>query len=152
MPWHIAAGNHDIGPEFINRFQDYYYSFLHRNDLFIILTPGLDNWNIRGDQLTFLIHTLDSNYMNVDRVFIFLHELIWWRPDNEYGHVNINYTPHFPGYTNYEDTVRPLLLSYPNEFTLFAGDLGCTDQVSAFMYDKKDNITLIGSGMGGAGT
>lgn len=149
MPWHIAAGNHDMGSEFIQRFQNYYHYFIHKNDLFIILTPGLDNWNIRGDQLSFLISTLDDNYLNVENIFIFLHELIWWRPDNEYGHININYAPHFPGYTNYEDTIRPLLLAYPNEITLFAGDLGCTDQVSAFMYDKKDNITLIGSGMGG---
>ncbi len=39
----IAAGNHDIGSEFVNRFGNYYFSFKHKNDLFIVLTPGLDS-------------------------------------------------------------------------------------------------------------
>ena len=28
MPVYIAAGNHDIGDEFVNRFEDYYYSLI----------------------------------------------------------------------------------------------------------------------------
>jgi len=28
MPVYIAAGNHDIGSEFVNRFEDYYYSLI----------------------------------------------------------------------------------------------------------------------------
>ena len=54
MPIYIAAGNHDVGAEFVSRFGQYYYSFIHNNDLFIILTPGLDSWNIKGSQLEFL--------------------------------------------------------------------------------------------------
>lgn len=149
MPIHIAAGNHDIGEEFLNRFENYYYSFIHQNDLFIILTPGLDSWNISGDQLEFMINAIDSNYTQVNNVFIFLHELIWWSPNNEYQNIEINFEPYYPGSTNFESVIKPLLLSYPNNFVLYAGDLGCSNVVSPFMYHNFDNITLIGSGMGG---
>lgn len=149
MPVYIAVGNHDMGEEFINRFGDYYYSFIYNNDLFIVLTPGLDAWNISGDQLAFLENTLDSNYTSVNNIFIFLHELIWWSPTNEYHNVHINYPPYYPGSTNFDTVVKPLLLSYPNNITIYAGDLGCTNAVSPFMYHHFDNITLIGSGMGG---
>ncbi len=149
MPVRLAAGNHDMGSEFVNRFGDYYYSFTHNNDLFIVLTPGLDSWNIVGDQLEFLSNTLDSNSANVNNIFIFMHELIWWSPDNEYQNVIINYEPHYPGSTNFDAVVKPLLLSYPNKITIYAGDVGATAQVSPFMYHSFANITLIASGMGG---
>lgn len=149
MPVFFAAGNHDIGTEFVNRFSNYFFSFKHKNDLFIILTPGLDSWNISGNQLDFLINTIDSNYSTVNNIFIMMHELIWWSPNNEYNYVNINWVPHYPGSTNYESVIKPLLLSYPNKITVYAGDLGCTNQVSPFMFDNFNNITLIGSGMGG---
>ena len=149
MPVYIAAGNHDIGAEFVNRFGDYYFSFEHNNDLFIVLTPGLDSWNISGSQLEFLTNTLDSNYTIVNNIFIFMHELIWWSPSNEYQNIDINFEPHYPGSTNFDTVIKPLLLSFPNNITIYAGDLGCTDQVSPYMYHSFDNITLIGSGMGG---
>jgi len=41
-----------------------------------------------------------------------------------------------------------LLESYPNNITLFAGDIGATNSSSPFMYHQFNNITLIGSGMG----
>ena len=149
MPVYIAAGNHDVGAEFINRFGNYYFSFVHTNDLFIVLTPGLDSWNIIGDQLEFLTNTLNSNYNIVNNIFIFLHELIWWSPGNEYQNIDINFEPYYPGSTNFDTIIKPLLLSFPNNITIYAGDLGCTDQVSPYMYHSFHNITLIGSGMGG---
>ncbi len=151
MPVYLAAGNHDVGAEFVKRFGDYYYGFIYRNDLFIVLTPSLDAWNITGDQLAFLQNTLDSAHAEVNNIFIFLHELIWWSPTNQYQHVEINYRPHYPGSTNFDTVVKPLLLSYSNSnnITLYAGDLGCTNSVSPYMYDHFGNVTLIGSGMGG---
>ncbi len=148
MPIYLAAGNHDVSEEFENRFGDYYYSFVQNSDLFIILAPSLDQWNIIGEQLDFLTSTLEENYQNVDNIFIFLHELIWWSPTNEYQDVIINFVPSYPGSTNFDTEIKPLLLSYPNPITLFAGDLGATSVVSFAMYHHFDNITLIGSGMG----
>ncbi|NOR88169.1 MAG: T9SS type A sorting domain-containing protein [Bacteroidales bacterium] len=148
MPIKIAAGNHDYGTEFTDRFGSYYYSFIQNNDLFFILSPVMDQWNISGEQFDFLIHTLDENSTVVNHIFIFLHELIWWSPYNRYQNIIINFTPQYPGSTNFESIVKPLLQSYPNNFTIYAGDLGATSKVSAIMHDQLENITLIASGMG----
>ena len=148
VPVHIAAGNHDIHELYPQYFGDYYYSFSHRDDLHIILTPGLDKWNISGDQLAFLEQTLADEAPAARHIFIYVHELIWWTPDNEYKDTKINYKPYYPGKNNFDEVVKPLLLSYPNHITIFAGDLGATDAVSSLMYDEVDNLTLIGTGMG----
>lgn len=150
MPFHIAAGNHDLNAYFRNRYApDVYSSFIHKGDLFIILAPGLNNWNIESDQLTFLTTTLNNDAQNVKNIFIFMHELIWWSPTNKYQNIEINYEPHYPGSTNYESVVKPLLKNYSNPITLIAGDVGCKIEVSPFMYDTDENITLLASGMGG---
>lgn len=148
VPVHIAAGNHDIHELYEQYFGEYYYRFMHGGDLHIILTPGLDDWNLEGQQLAFLEKTLASAAATSRHIFIYLHELIWWSPTNKYSDININYKSHYPGSTNFDTVVKPLLLSYPNEITIFAGDLGATAQVSHLMYDQVDNLTLIGSGMG----
>lgn len=148
-PIKIAAGNHDVGGEFVNRFGAYYYSFFEHNDLCIVLTPSLSSWNITGDQLTFLTSTLNTYASSADHIFIFLHELIWWSPTNEYQDVEINFEPSYPGSSNYDTVIKPLLLSLDNPVTIYAGDLGCRTDVTPVMYDSFDNITLIASGMGG---
>ncbi|MBM3404099.1 MAG: T9SS type A sorting domain-containing protein [Bacteroidetes bacterium] len=149
MPVYIAAGNHDMGDEFLLRFGPYYSCFKHDSDLFVILTPGLDNWNITGSQKEFLVSTLDSFAPQSRYVFIMLHELIWWSPDSIFRNVTINYIGHYPGSTNFWNEIEPILNALPNKVVMYAGDLGCTDFVSPFMYYAYDNITLIASGMGG---
>lgn len=148
MPYYISAGNHDMSNTFEERFNEYFFSFTHHQDLFIILTPGLNQWNIEGDQLAFLEQTLNDYASESRHIFIMLHELIWWSPDNIFQEVKINWEPHYPGSTNYEEVVKPLLLSYPNKIFLYAGDVGCTKQVSPCMYYHYENLTLIASGMG----
>lgn len=149
IPLYIAAGNHDIGVEFTQRFGDYYYSFVLHDDLFITLTPSLNNWNISGYQKDFLFETLSNQAQDVNNIFIFLHELIWWSPDSIFQNVIINYVPGYPGSTNFWSEIEPVISALPNNIVFFAGDLGCTSAVTPFMYYKYDNITLIGSGMGG---
>lgn len=147
IPIHIASGNHDRSALFLTLFDKYYYSFFHERDLFIILTPT--NWNIENEQLEFLRQKILDNYNYVENIFIFIHELVWWSPENIFKNIKINYAPYYPGSTNYWDEIHPFLDSLPNNIVIFAGDLGCTQQVSPYMYYKQDNITLIGSGMGG---
>jgi len=146
IPIHIAAGNHDRGPVFESLY-DYYYSFWNENDAFIILSPT--NWNIEGKQKDFLFETIDSMSSRANNIFIFCHELIWWSPDNEFKNVVINYSPQYPGQTNYWTEISPHLESIPNNVIIYAGDLGASNSVSPYMYYQYDNITLIGSGMGG---
>lgn len=146
FPIYIAPGNHDRGPEFLKRFKKYYHSFTLHDDLFIVLSPT--RWNIEGEQKDFLIKTIQQNQHQVNNIFIFCHELIWWDPDNKFGNIKINYKPHYPGQTNYYEEVKPILDTLSNEVIILAGDLGNTANVDAYMYYKEGNITLIGSGMG----
>ena len=37
----------------------------------------------------------------------------------------------------------------PNKVVVFAGDLGATFNVDHYMYYQEENVTFIGSGMGG---
>lgn len=149
MPVLIAAGNHDICMEFTQRFGPYYYSFINHNDLFIILTPSLGKWNIRGDQKNFLFSTIDSLADKVNNIFVMHHELIWWSPYNILNNIIINYIPDYPGETNFWTEIEPVFNNLPNKVFFFAGDLGATTQVSPFMYYSYDNITMLGTGMGG---
>jgi len=146
-PIHIAAGNHDRGALFEETFGDYFYSFKQNDDLFIILSPT--DWNIEGEQKTFLEETINNNSASVNNIFIFMHELIWWSPDNIFKNVKINYVGHYPGTTNYWSEIEPLFKNIENNIVLIAGDLGTNQTVDSYMYYKEENITYIASGMGG---
>jgi len=149
MPVYIAAGNHDMGSEFTSRFGAYYYYFIHKNDLNIVLTPRLGNWSIKNQQKEFMINTIKDHANDVDNIFVFHHELIWWSPYNVLKDVIINYLPDYPGYTNFWNEIEPIFHSLQNNVVFYAGDLGATTAVSPFMYYSYDNITMIGTGMGG---
>lgn len=147
---YIAAGNHDRGPIYESIFGKYYYSFVFKNNLYIILSPT--NWNIENDQLDFLSQTLNNNMQGdetCNNVFIFLHELIWWSPTNEFSAVNINWPGHYPGSSNYDVVIHDLLKSVNQPVYLFAGDLGASSSTSPFMKAQRDNVNFIATGMGG---
>ena len=147
FPVYLAAGNHDRGKGYLNNYTDYYYHLKKEDDLFIILSPT--NWNIEKEQKNYLIKTIQDNHHEVNNIFIFCHELIWWAPDNKFGSIEINYRPHYPGSTNYWGEINPLLDSIPNKVVIFAGDVGCGEKIAPYMYYNEDNITFIATGMGG---
>lgn len=149
VPVYIAAGGHDVGAEYELRFGEYYYSFTLHKDLFIFLTPYIGGWNIVGDQKDFLFATLDSLAPEVNHIFVFLHELVWWSPDSIFQNVEINYEPYYPGSTNFFTEIEPVFNALPNQVVFYAGDLGAVPTVTPFMYHQYENITLIASGMGG---
>jgi hypothetical protein len=145
VPIHIAVGNHDKGPIFDSLYSSHYQFKIH-NDLFIILAPT--NWNIENDQKLFLESTLLENHSQVNNIYIFTHELIWWSPTNEFANIDINYLPNYPGNSNYWTDIFPTLDTLSNDVVLFAGDLGATQVVSPYLYHKSNNITYIANGMG----
>jgi len=149
FPVYLAPGNHDLGFNiFYNRFGYFYKSFFQNEDLFILLTPGLHKWNIDGDQLSFLKNTLKYDGPKARNIFIFHHELIWWSPEGIFGGIELNYTPYYPGKTNFWEEVIPLFETLNKPSYFFAGDLGGSKQASPFMYYETNNIHLIASGMG----
>lgn len=146
-PIHIAAGNHDRGDLYLEYFKEYYYTFKKDRTQFIFLSPT--DWNIEGDQLIFFKEVLNGLSTDVDYVFIIVHELIWWSPENKFGKIKINWIGNYPGSSNYEEEVKPLLTGLNQSIYFIAGDLGAGHTVSPYMYHKEDNITYIATGMGG---
>jgi hypothetical protein len=150
MPVYFAPGNHDLTdrPLYENRYGSTYYSFEENGDLFIVLDPGLDLWNISGDQLTFLQNTLNQKAASVKNIYVFFHHLIWWTPDNIYKNVTANSVADRDPNMNFWTTVEPLFNALPNNVIMFAGDVGKSTTVTPYMYHHYDNISFIASGMG----
>lgn len=149
---YFAPGNHDIGHStqrvvFEKRYGASYRSFTHNKDLFIILDPNLNQWNISGPQLTWLQNEIQNKAKSSRNIFVFFHQLLWWEAENQYK----GYPPNSPSgraeEINFFTEVYPLFEGLDNEVVMFAGDTGVYD--TGFMYSKTQNITLIASGMGG---
>ncbi|MGK0391362.1 MAG: hypothetical protein ACI94Y_004124 [Maribacter sp.] len=132
-----------------SRYGDTYYSFKKNSDLFIVLDPNLDNWNISGDQLDFLIQTLEDNEDDANNVFVFFHQLLWWESDDIYQNVALNSVQGRADKINFWTEIEPLFRAMPNEVYMFAGDVGSNPVGDEFMYHNYNNINLIASGMGG---
>ncbi len=150
LPVYIACGNHEMKDKelFKDRYGETYYSFLHNDDLFIVLDPNINRWNISNEQLEFLKGILVDNSEKVDNIFVFTHQLLWWDEDNKYSEFTLNSLEGRDENLNFWREVEPLFHSLSNNIVFFAGDIGATERASDFMYDSYDNITFIASGMG----
>lgn len=151
LPCYIAVGNHDMkNPEYyFEQFGDTtYYDFSYKNDLFIILDPNIDSWNISEDQLVFLQNTLSEQADSHDNIFVMMHQLLWWSPDNEYSVITLNSLEGRASEINFWSEIEPLFHELDNNVIMCAGDLGAASYASDFMYDNYDNISYVATGMG----
>lgn len=150
LPVYFAVGNHDMEnrPLFESRYGDTYYYFIYKNDLFIVLDPNIDNWNISEAQLDFLEDVVESNYQSVDNIFVFFHQLLWWNNDNIYSNIYPNSFAGRADTINFWTEVEPVFHQLPNTVVLCSGDMGAGYWSDDFMYDAYDNIVFICSGMG----
>ena len=150
MPIYFAPGNHDL--EDLALYEEYigdrYYHFTHENDLFIVLDPLLDRWNISGEQLEYLQQVLNENFRQVDHIFVFFHQVLWWERENKYGKVRPNSKEGRASQINFWDTIVPIFHALPNRVTMCAGDMGGAPWSHSLMYDRNENIEFIGTGMG----
>ncbi|MGB0368926.1 MAG: metallophosphoesterase family protein [Flavobacteriales bacterium] len=151
VPVHFAVGNHDVtNPTlFETRYGATYYAFNNGSDLFIILDPNIDGWNISGDQLSFLDSTLNANSSSVNNIFIFSHQLLWWQADNIFSSVYPNSLTGRNESTNFWSAVEPLFSELSNDVFLFTGDVGAFPTGKEVFYHCYDNVRFIASGMGG---
>ncbi|WP_298893583.1 metallophosphoesterase [uncultured Psychroserpens sp.] len=156
MPIYIARGNHD-GPleQFEQKFGKSYRSFVQNKSLFIILDPNIDEWNISGEQLTFLKNAIKTNEKTVQKIFIFTHQMIWWHKrkyPEPFPNSLFNKSPEI----NYWSEIEPLLKELNKPVYLFAGDVGSfskehrkKDHIIEYDYYKDKNLTYVSTGMGG---
>ena len=148
---YIAPGNHDVGSGEDNvkrdvfkiKFGETYFYYYHKKDLYIVLDPNIDNGNISGDQLKFLINIVKTKE-KVNNIFVFSHQVIWYSdffdgiiPNNNYTHT-----------TNYWSTIAPLLEKQKENVYVIAGDVGDQMNGSELFCGSKKNIKYIASGMG----
>lgn len=157
IPVYFAPGNHDVGNYNLYR-QRYgdpdnnyrtYGNFEYGGNLYILLDANLDHWNISDDQLTFLKNILETREGNINNVFIFIHQLIWWDEHTVFKNIVLNWPPYTPDTTNYWGVLEPAFQNYSNPIYLFAGDLGANDQAEPYLYYEDNNITYVAGGMGG---
>lgn len=149
LPVHFAVGNHDMEnrPLFESRYGSTYYSFVHENDLIIILDPNIDGWSITGDQLQFLQNTIDNNYLTTENVFVFFHQVLWRENTNEFSYISWNSNAGRVNPVNFWPAIAPLFTAIPNDVFMFAGDLGASWSTNV-TYDHYANLTFIATGMG----
>ncbi len=149
LPIHFAVGNHDMEdrPLFEARYGLTYYSFVHKNDLFIILDPNIDGWSITGAQLQFLENTISNNYQITENVFVFFHQILWKENTNAFNYIHWNSSEGRIDPVNFWSTIVPMFEAIPNNVYMFAGDLGASWS-SNVTYDRYNNLTLMATGMG----
>lgn len=148
---HFAPGNHDVENRelYESRYGTTYYDFTYEDDLYIILDPNIDNWNILGVQLEYLKNLLESKSELHQHVFVFFHQLLWWDNNNKYKNFRPNSVEGRADTINFWTEIEPLFRKLENNVIMFSGDLGAADWSDNFMYDHYDNITIVSSGMGG---
>lgn len=151
FPVYFVAGNHDYEniSEFTGRYGQTYSARTYQNDLFITLDANLTNWNIEGYQLDSLKYYLES-YPNVDNIFLFVHQVIWYEPDGKHSNHTPNSLVGYQDSTNFWNEIVPLLNAQNKACYLFAGDVGVYDFTTSIAYQRIGNLHLICSGMGGA--
>lgn len=150
LPVYFAVGNHDMKDRALyeNRYGSTYFHFLYENDLFLILDPNIDQWNISGEQFIYMQNVVDSLYPTVDNIFVFTHQVLWKENDNKYRHIRLNSNEGRASEINFWSEIEPYFNSLPNHVIFCAGDMGAASWSDDFMYDSYGNITLICSGMG----
>lgn len=150
IPIYFAVGNHDMEnrPVYEERYGKTYYHFVHKSDLFIVLDPNLDGWNITGDQLNFLKKVLKENEEKIHNVFVFFHQVLWVKKGTKYYDVGPNSLAGRAKEINFWSEIEPIFHQLPKPVFMFAGDVGAGSWATDFYYDQYDNITFMASGMG----
>lgn len=151
VPVHFAIGNHEASnPDLFEvRYGPTYFSFSQASDLFIVLDPNIDGWNISGNQLIFLDSILNLKAENSTNIFVFFHQFLWWDQENVFASVYPNSLTDRTESTNFWSTIEPRFNELKNNVFLFAGDAGAYPTGNEVFYHCYDNIRFIASGMGG---
>ena len=153
---YISPGNHDIGIKhnnigleyFKKKFGGTYFSFIRKQDLFIILDSNENHWNILNNQLNFFKKTLNDNYKNMKNIFIISHHLIYFDPYNkDFSKPVPNHLGGRSEKVNFWSTLYPLLENLNNKIFIIAGDTGLTFGKELFCH-KMENFTFFATGMG----
>jgi hypothetical protein len=152
---YYVMGNHDnntLGHSVFNeKHGGAYYSFVYKNELYIVLNSTESDRSISQRQLEFLDDVFANTDARWERAFIFFHEVIW-NSNTKYRFVRSNSRSRYAqlvNISNFWNEVYPKLTALPEKkFYLFAGDVGGNADAIAASYDRRENVTILSSGMG----
>lgn len=156
FPIEVVRGNHEGSlKSYKKRFGESFRKYVFKNNLYIILDPNIDSWNISGDQLVFLLNTLRNDTKTIDNIFIFTHQILWYT-NNKFSKPFPNSVKGRAKQTNFWSKIEPLLKKQKQPVYIFAGDVGASSKerrkknhIIEYYYHSYDNITFIATGMGG---
>ena len=158
MPIFNAPGNHDVEDRdlYTRHFGRTFFSFIYSTELYIFLDSELNNAQIEGEQLKFILNSLDKagHSDGIKNVFIFSHRLLW-AIDNEPIDTIIPWvngpSAHPETATSFKEYILPKLftLSDNKHIYLMSGDIGAKHSLPLFYQkDPKRNITYVACGLG----
>lgn len=150
FPCYFAVGNHDMKNRQVyeERYGQTYYNFYHENDLFIILDPNIDSWNINNQQLDLVKSLLNEINAKYNKIFVLFHQVLWWEANNEFKDIKFNSSEGRADTINFWTEVIPVFQNTNKPVYMFAGDVGAGSWSSDYSYHEYNNITFVSSGMG----
>lgn len=150
IPVHYVVGNHDMENRAVyeSRYGKTYYSFVHKSDLFLVLDPNIDEWNITGEQLHFLKETLEAHRETADNIYVFFHQVLWFDQTHGYNNIHTNSMSGRAAKINFWTELIPMFDALNKNVFMFAGDLGAGTWASDVYYNQYHNITFLATGMG----
>ncbi len=149
-PFFVAPGNHDEANTelYLQYFDNKYYSFIHNNNLFLILDPDDYSWSISDDQINMIKEQISLN-PDVNNIFFISHQLLWWEEDDpRFNYFVTNSLAGKNDKSNFWQNVYPILNSTGKSIYYFAGDVGAFDNGYSVLYEQFDKSTFVASGLG----
>jgi hypothetical protein len=158
MPIFNARGNHDVGNRdlYSKHFGKTYFSFRYCSEWYIFLDTEINDGQVEGEQLEFLLNSLNETKHSDDikNIFIFSHRLLWAIDNKPVDKIIpwVNGPSYHPKTaTSFKEYILPELfpLSNNKNIYLMSGDIGCEWSFPLFYEENpKHNITYIACGLG----
>lgn len=156
IPVFTTYGNHDGDRKSIEKRigKKTFYSFEFNKDLFIFLDSELNNIDLNGICLNFMIKILKDAIQesNLNNIFIFSHKLMWATMDSKFKIITSNSNDSKYDYNRYNyftSKISPLInkLSIRKNIFWMAGDIGANQSLPLF-YGKLNRLHVIATGIG----
>jgi hypothetical protein len=143
-----AAGNHDLGPGLHchKAFDNFWEVIIDDSCLLGSFSTIHEKWTISANQLEILDSAFSLNKNELNKAFIFVHNVMWF--DSTMMEAHPNSFAQYPGNRAFWEKLAPKFISWGIPVYIIAGDVGAVWDRPACSYYNHKNLHLITSGMG----
>ena len=143
-----AAGNHDLGPGLYchQAFENFWEVTVEDSSLIGSFSTIHKKWGLSDNQLTLLDSAFNTNKEALNKVFIFVHNVMWF--DSTLMDAHPNSFAQYPGSQEFWKYLAPKFMEWDIPVYIIAGDVGAVWDRPACSYYKYKNLHLLTSGMG----